>query len=82
MPFGASVEPDGRVRFLLWAPGVREVTLELSGVDGGLPMQAQELGWHQVVTDRARPGSNYRYRLPNDLRVPDPASRHQPVDVH
>ena len=33
-------------------------------------------------TAQARPGSLYRYQLDGDLRVPDPASRYQPEDVH
>ena len=39
-------------------------------------------GWHELVTDRARAGTRYRFALPDGLRVPDPASRHQPEDVH
>lgn len=82
MPFGAEMEPDGRVRFRLWAPAASEMRLELSGIDEPLLMERQPLGWHELLTDRARHGTGYRYRLPNDLRVPDPASRYQPVDVH
>lgn len=82
MPFGAQVETDGRVRFRIWAPAIEEMRIEVQGVEEPLAMQRQPLGWHELITDRARPGSGYRYRLPNDLRVPDPASRYQPVDVH
>ena len=39
-------------------------------------------GWHELVTDRARAGTRYRFVLPDGLRVPDPASRYQPEDVH
>ena len=81
MPFGATVE-DGHVRFRLWAPALDALAIEISGVEGPLPMQRLADGWFELVTDRARAGTNYRYRLPDGLRVPDPASRHQPVDVH
>ena len=45
-------------------------------------MTATEEGWHELVTIRARPGSRYRFLLPNGMLVPDPASRFQPHDVH
>jgi malto-oligosyltrehalose trehalohydrolase len=82
LPFGA--EPvDGGVRFRLWAPKAREAALVLE--DGGspreLPMAAEDRGWFALTTDAARIGSRYRY-LVEGLKVPDPASRHQPDDVN
>lgn len=82
MPFGAQMESNGRVRFRIWAPAVEEMRIEIAGIEEPLKMERQPAGWHELVTDRARHGTGYRYRLPNDVRVPDPASRHQPVDVH
>lgn len=84
MPFGAEVRPDGRMRFRLWAPSHPQIGLELDGATEPLPMApaAGEEGWHELVTDRARPGTRYCFVLPDGLRVPDPASRHQPEDVH
>jgi malto-oligosyltrehalose trehalohydrolase len=38
-------------------------------------------GWFSVVTDRAMPGSRYRYRIDRGRQVPDPASRYQSEDV-
>jgi maltooligosyltrehalose trehalohydrolase len=84
MPFGAEVLEEGGVRFLLWAPGVDQVTLCLEGTteETTLPMRAEADGWFVIETELAGHGARYRYRLPNDLRVPDPASRYQPEDVH
>ena len=81
MPFGAEVRPEG-VRFRLWAPAARGV--ELYRADGGPPiaMAREADGWFSLVTDRARPGTRYRYRTEGGLHVPDPASRFQPEDVH
>lgn len=83
MPFGATLRPDGNTRFRLWAPGAQTVELALA-VDGHelfLPMSAQAQGWYQL--DMAAPaGSAYRYRINGDLKVPDPASRFNPNDVH
>ena len=81
MPFGAELQADGSVvRFRLWAPPHRQVQIELDG--DMVPMQPAGEGWHELVTDRARAGTRYRFVLPGGLRVPDPASRYQPEDVH
>lgn len=83
MPFGAEVCRDG-VRFKLWAPDVPKVVLEWS--KGGdwreAPMQRDADGWHEHTAAEAAAGDRYRYRLPDGLRVPDPASRRNPDDVH
>lgn len=84
MPLGAQVEDDGRVRFRLWAPDARGVDLCL--IDGSgetiLPMSPEPEGWFGLTTDLAGPGSRYLYRIDEGMRVPDPASRYQPEDVH
>ena len=80
MPFGAEVQADGTVRFRLWAPSHREIKIELDGEAVALELAGE--GWHELVTDRARAGTRYRFVLADGLRVPDPASRHQPEDVH
>ncbi|WP_135470324.1 malto-oligosyltrehalose trehalohydrolase [Crenalkalicoccus roseus] len=82
MPFGAELREDGRVRFRLWAPSHERIGLELDGAAEPLPMARDAEGWHELVTGRARAGTRYRFVLPDGLRVPDPASRHQPEDVH
>jgi malto-oligosyltrehalose trehalohydrolase len=81
MPFGAEIWPDGKVRFRLWAPPHPVVRLVL---DGGapLPMHAVGEGWHELVTGHACAGTRYQFVLQDGLHVPDPASRHQPEDVH
>lgn len=84
MPFGATVLADKSVCFRLWAPGAKQVTLCLEGGEPEtlLPMQKEQDGWFALTTDRAKPGSLYRYQIDDGLRVPDPASRFQPQDVH
>jgi maltooligosyltrehalose trehalohydrolase len=86
MPFGAGVLPDGGVRFALWAPAVELVMLE-HGADLGAGAREHRMlrdaeGWHRLELEEARPGDSYRFRLPDGLRVPDPASRFNPEDVH
>ncbi len=84
MPFGAHVLDAGGVLFRLWAPSQSQVTLEWTR---GAGWQAQAMtqtpeGWHELTVTDAAPGDWYRYLLPDGLRVPDPASRRNPDDVH
>jgi len=79
MPFGAEITSDS-VRFALWAPTAREVSLVLDGAEH--PLRADREGWYRHVSQEARPGSRYGYRIDGNLVVPDPASRFQPDDVH
>ena len=80
MPFGAELTSDGRVRFRLWAPAAHEVELMLP--EGAVSMSALPNGWFELVTNKARAGSRYRYRIDGKLEVPDPASRSNPDDIH
>jgi malto-oligosyltrehalose trehalohydrolase len=84
MPFGAEVLGDGSVRFRLWAPAAVRVDLclESEGQERLLEMEADADGWLERVTGDAGPGSLYRYRIDGARKVPDPASRYQPQDVH
>ena len=84
MPFGAERQPNGALRFRLWAPGARYVDLCLESESGTslLPMKREDNGWYGLVTNQAKIGSRYRYRIDGGQRVPDPASRWQPQDVH
>jgi malto-oligosyltrehalose trehalohydrolase len=96
MPFGAECRDDGSVRFRLWAPAARKVEVELSLAGANrsirLPLDPCDEGWFELVTDAARPGTQYYFRINagqisdgqiNDgQEVSDPASRFQPRDVH
>jgi maltooligosyltrehalose trehalohydrolase len=84
MPFGTQVLEDGRVSFRLWAPGCNKVSLciEPGASELLIPMESQPDGWFEVTTDAADPGSRYLFKVSDDMRVPDPASRFNPQDVH
>ena len=83
MPFGAAIV-DGGVRFALWAPGVDSVGLELRRDAGtrGINMAPAGDGWFGAIVGDAGPGDCYRFVLPDGTKVPDPASRFNPQDVH
>jgi maltooligosyltrehalose trehalohydrolase len=82
MQFGAELVSPAAVRFTLWAPAAQSIGLELEGISEQVLLRKSEGGWHEVVTPRAGVGSRYRFILPDGMRVPDPASRFQPEDVH
>jgi malto-oligosyltrehalose trehalohydrolase len=85
MPFGVERQQDGACCFRLWAPAAHHIDLCLEE-DGSkesiLPMQPEKDGWFSLTTDQAGSGTLYRYRVDGGQRVPDPASRFQPQDVH
>src|SRR3979409_1343701 len=83
MPFGAEAGADGSVRFRLWAPAAETVSTVVFGRrTQTLPMTAIENGWFELVTTKARPGSRYKFQINGKVKVPDPASRFQPQDIH
>jgi len=83
MPFGAECRDDGSVRFRLWAPAARKVSLCLTGGRSSpLPLERRDGGWFELVTNQAQPESQYRFQIDDAAQVPDPASRFQPQDVH
>ena len=84
MQFGATVLADG-TDFALWAPSAEIVVLEHHPLGGELsshPMPRDGRGWHRLSVPGAEHGDSYRYRLLDGTRVPDPASRFNPGDVH
>ncbi len=80
MPHGTELTGDS-VRFRLWAPAHGRIQLSLGGHDP-IDMISRQDGWHELATPGARAGTRYQFVLPDGLRVPDPASRFQPDDVH
>lgn len=81
MPFGAELIDGGGVCFRFWAPGVAAAALCIDAA-AERPMAAVGGGWFELIVPTAQAGSRYRFRLPDGLQVPDPASRRNPDDVH
>jgi maltooligosyltrehalose trehalohydrolase len=83
MPYGAQITSQG-VRFRLWAPDCEQVALCLAEGHNErvLPMGTCGGGWFVLTVPRTGAGTRYRYQVKDGLRVPDPASRFNPDDVH
>lgn len=79
LPFGAEYLGDGQTRFNLWAPAAEAVHLVAGSAAHSM---RRDEGGVFSLTIEAAPGTRYRYRIDEDLEVPDPASRYQPEDVH
>ncbi|HZE21526.1 MAG TPA: alpha-amylase family glycosyl hydrolase, partial [Desulfobaccales bacterium] len=83
LTLGATYLGNDQTRFLVWAPRAQKVEVHLLGPDERLaPLTPGGRGYHLGRVDGVRPGSLYFYRLDGELERPDPASRHQPEDVH
>jgi maltooligosyltrehalose trehalohydrolase len=80
MPFSAEVLGNRSVRFRLWAPKPERVEVLLG--DSRLEMKKEAADWFSLITDQATAGSTYQFVIDGESRVPDPASRFQPHDVH
>jgi maltooligosyltrehalose trehalohydrolase len=76
--FGPRLEAGGGVTFRLWAPAAKRV--DLVG-DASVSLAPAGGGWFEAFVPQARPGFRYRYRIDDEIDVPDPASHFQPDDV-
>jgi len=86
-PVGATALEDNRCHFVVWAPLLDSVTLQLwetadAASPRALPLHKGEHGYWEITTDNTPPGTLYNFYLDNDRVRPDPASRCQPEGVH
>ncbi|WP_213739043.1 malto-oligosyltrehalose trehalohydrolase [Bradyrhizobium sp. dw_411] len=75
--FGASLTADG-ASFRLWAPAAKRVDLLL---DQPHPMLLNKDGWFSLDVPGVKAGARYKFRIDDEIDVPDPASAFQPEDV-
>ena len=75
--FGARLTAEG-ASFRLWAPAARRVDLLL---DKPHPLRRGEDGWFVADIPGAKAGTRYKFRIDDEIDVPDPASAFQPEDV-
>ncbi len=75
--FGARLTADG-ASFRLWAPAAKRVDLLL---EKSFPAQRSQDGWFRADIAGVRAGAHYKFRIDDEIDVPDPASAFQPDDV-
>ena len=79
------LEPDGSTRFRLWAPDARRVTLDVESTARRRSCRRSSIdvgeGWYELERRRLGAGAKYRYRIDDEIDVPDPASRFNPDGV-
>lgn len=78
MPFGAEFVSADTVRFRLWAPSARKVTLSVESIRLRADLDDTGDGWRESIVTGIAPGALYSYRIDDELDVPDPASRFNP----
>ena len=75
--FGPELTGDG-TRFRLWAPSARRVDVLL---ENSYPLQRGDDGWFSAEIPGVKAGGRYKFRIDDEMDVPDPASGFQPEDV-
>src|SRR3954464_6715547 len=65
-------------RFRLWAPAAKRVDVML---DKPHAMKHGEDGWFSADIAGGKAGARYKFRIDDEIDVPDPASAFQPDDV-
>jgi maltooligosyltrehalose trehalohydrolase len=80
LSFGAKIQSEG-VRFRVWAPRARTVSVDLQAEGPGHEMERDEHGVFSLVIPGIEAGQRYKYLI-DDQALPDPYSRRQPDGVH
>ncbi|HTB00670.1 MAG TPA: malto-oligosyltrehalose trehalohydrolase [Bradyrhizobium sp.] len=75
--FGPRLTAGGAL-FRLWAPAAKRVDLLLAK---SVSMRRGEDGWFSAEVPDVTAGARYKFRIDDDIDVPDPASAFQPEDV-
>src|ERR1700737_88077 len=80
---GANFLSEDRCRFLVWAPFVKTVKVEIEAPSPRtIPMTRQDRGYFCAEVEGIPLDALYFYRLDEKRKRPDPASRYQPRGVH
>jgi maltooligosyltrehalose trehalohydrolase len=75
--YGTRLTADG-ASFRLWAPAAKRVDLLL---EQSHSMRRGDDGWFSADIPGVKAGARYKFRIDDDIDVPDPASGFQPDDV-
>ncbi len=81
---GAVCLSEGGVRFRVWAPRCRTLSLAVQAPcePKTIPLRRAGEGWFELEVPDLAPATRYTYILDGERQRPDPASRALPVGVH
>jgi maltooligosyltrehalose trehalohydrolase len=83
LDLGATLLRDGEVRFRVWAPRVRDLSVVLPHRERTpVPLAAEGNGYFSGIVAGITEGERYLYLLDGEIARPDPASRFQPEGAH
>jgi len=84
LDLGANRVGSSVVRFRVWAPRVKQVSVHVLNHEGRdpVPMEPRGHGYFDLMVEGVRMGDRYCYVLDGDKVRPDPVSRFQPEGVH
>jgi maltooligosyltrehalose trehalohydrolase len=83
MKLGANYLGNGECEFIVWAPLLDKVAVQIVAPDEQLlPMEKDDKGYWHVKTANITPDTLYTYQLDGQKTRPDPASHFQPKGVH
>ncbi|RMH09788.1 MAG: malto-oligosyltrehalose trehalohydrolase [Nitrospirae bacterium] len=83
LDLGSTFLPPASVRFRVWAPQARSVSVRLLAPHNlTLPLNPQPFGYWEGTVSPLTSGARYYYVLNGDIERPDPVSRFQPDGVH
>ena len=84
LDIGASLVSKEKVRFRVWAPFAKEVSVEITSREKyrTVQMGTKQWGYFEGTGEDIKEGDRYFYILDGKGRYPDPASRFQPLGVH
>lgn len=80
---GAHYIENGVCEFVVWAPLVKEISLQLLFSERkALPLARDERGYWRITVQDVEPGTQYLFLINSTEAWPDPASQFQPHGVH
>lgn len=83
MKIGSNYLGQGRCEFVVWAPHVHQVFLQLlSPEERTIQLERDDTGYWRTITQNIREETLYRFSLDDKIARPDPASHYQPHGVH
>lgn len=82
LDLGATVLNPSTVRFRVWAPHAKSVSVQVGASRTSVALERGDRGYFEGTASGVGPGARYHYVLDGQKHRPDPASRWQPDGVH